>query len=220
MQNMDTDIIPGSSPARAVAALRRFTRPRANADAAEERCDLCAAPLAHAHQHLLEPAARQVICACDACAVLFSTREGTKYRRVPRQIERWTDFSLSDEQWAGLGVPIALAFFARSSRKEMIATYPSPGGPTESAIPVEAWDGLLQANAVLGELEPDVEALLINRVNGARDAFRAPIDECYKLVGLIRLHWRGFSGGSVVWEQIDAFFKDLTTRADARSVHA
>ena len=35
-------------------------------------------------------------------------------------------------------------------------------------------------------MEPDVEALLINRVGPAREYFLAPIDECYRLVGLIR----------------------------------
>ena len=63
-------------------------------------------------------------------------------------------------------------------------------------------------------MEPDVEALLVNRVSGARDHFIAPIDRCYELVGLIRVSWRGLSGGQEVWERIDAFFTDL--RAQAR----
>jgi hypothetical protein len=36
-----------------------------------------------------------------------------------------------------------------------------------------------------------------------------PIDECYKLVGLIRLHWRGLSGGMEVWEKVGQFFAAL-----------
>jgi hypothetical protein len=36
-----------------------------------------------------------------------------------------------------------------------------------------------------------------------------PIDECYRLVGLIRLNWRGLSGGSEVWEEVDKFFEQL-----------
>ena len=55
-------------------------------------------------------------------------------------------------------------------------------------------------------MEPDVEALLINRVGPAREYFLAPIDECYRLVGLIRLHWRGLSGGTEVWKEIQGFF--------------
>ena len=36
-----------------------------------------------------------------------------------------------------------------------------------------------------------------------------PIDECYKLVGLIRTHWRGLSGGDEVWDEIARFFDRL-----------
>ncbi len=67
---------------------------------------------------------------------------------------------------------------------------------------------------MLRELEPEVEALLINRVGGARDHYIAPIDRCFELVGLIRISWRGLSGGQEVWERIDTFFTDL--RAAAR----
>jgi hypothetical protein len=62
-------------------------------------------------------------------------------------------------------------------------------------------------------LEPDVEALLVNRVRDSRDYYIAPIDECYKLVGLIRANWRGLSGGQEVWQEIDRFFSDLKKRS-------
>ncbi len=62
-------------------------------------------------------------------------------------------------------------------------------------------------------MQPDVEALLVNRVGAAREYFIVPIDECYKLVGLIRLHWRGLSGGAVVWGEIARFFDDLRRKA-------
>jgi hypothetical protein len=45
--------------------------------------------------------------------------------------------------------------------------------------------------------------------------FIAPIDECYRLVGLIRANWKGLSGGSEVWTEIGRFFSDLRSRADA-----
>ena len=44
-----------------------------------------------------------------------------------------------------------------------------------------------------------------------------PIDECYALVGLIRTSWRGFTGGSEVWEQIGRFFEELDRRAKPAS---
>jgi hypothetical protein len=63
-----------------------------------------------------------------------------------------------------------------------------------------------------------VEALLINRVASARGAsapeyYIVPIDACYKLVGLIRLHWHGLSGGSEVWREIESFFSQLRSKA-------
>ena len=76
---------------------------------------------------------------------------------------------------------------------------------------------LCEQNPVLRELAPDVEALLINRVSGARDYFRVPIDECYKLVGLIRTHWRGLSGGTEVWKEISRFSQSLKDRGGARA---
>ena len=51
------------------------------------------------------------------------------------------------------------------------------------------------ANPVLAGLEPDVEALIVNRLGGAPQHAIAPIDECYRLVGLVRVSWQGISGG-------------------------
>jgi hypothetical protein len=66
---------------------------------------------------------------------------------------------------------------------------------------------------VLTTLAPDVEALLVNRVRGARGYWLVPIDECYTLVGLIRTRWRGFTGGAEVWDAIGTFFAALDRRA-------
>jgi hypothetical protein len=41
-----------------------------------------------------------------------------------------------------------------------------------------------------------------------------PIDACYKLVGLIRLNWRGLSGGADVWQKIGEFFGELRAKAE------
>jgi hypothetical protein len=67
-------------------------------------------------------------------------------------------------------------------------------------------------------MEPDVEALLVSRVDrshGQSSAkyYLAPIDECYKLVGVIRAHWRGLSGGAKVWSEIARFFESLKKRS-------
>jgi hypothetical protein len=60
--------------------------------------------------------------------------------------------------------------------------------------------------------------LLVNRVGHDRglaepEYYVLPIDECYKLVGLIRARWRGFSGGTEVWQEIGSFFNGLKQRA-------
>jgi hypothetical protein len=39
--------------------------------------------------------------------------------------------------------------------------------------------------------------------------YRAPIDQCFRLVGIIRTHWRGLSGGGEVWQEIETFFQQL-----------
>jgi hypothetical protein len=180
---------------------------------------LCSHQLAADHPHLIEPANRKLVCACDACAILFSGPAGTRYRRVPRRIRLLANFQLTDAQWESLMIPINLAFFFNSTPAgHVVALYPSPAGPTESLLGLDSWEEIAQANPVLKEMEPDTEALLVNRVGSARGYANAqyylvPIDECYKLVGLIRAHWRGLSGGAKVWEEIAVFFNVLKERS-------
>jgi hypothetical protein len=71
---------------------------------------------------------------------------------------------------------------------------------------------------MLERLEPDIEALLVNRVASSREYFIAPIDACYELVGLIRMHWRGLSGGDAVWREIGCFFSRLQENAKVLEV--
>jgi len=200
-----------------IARLRQFARKMP----AAERCEMCSRELYPEHEHLVEPASHKLICACGACAILFDGQAGGKYKRVPRSVKFLRDFQISDGQWDSLMVPIEMAFFFKSSpQKKVIALYPSPAGATESLLPLDTWDDIAQANPVLREMESDVVALLANRVGSARAAHPAeyylvPIDECYKLVGLIRTHWRGLSGGTEVWREINAFFAEMKKRAGA-----
>jgi hypothetical protein len=199
----------------AFATLRQFARKRTPV----ERCEMCSRELAPEHEHLVEPASRKLICACEACAILFDGQSGTKYKRVPRRVRFLADFQLTDAQWDGLMVPIDMAFFFKSTpHGKVVALYPSPAGPTESLLSLETWVDIEQANPILKTMEPDVSALLVNRVGHNRGSVAAeyyvvPIDECYKLVGLIRTHWRGLSGGTEVWREIGAFFTALKRRA-------
>jgi hypothetical protein len=199
----------------AFATLRQFARKRAPV----ERCEMCSRELAPEHQHLVEPTTRKIICACEACAILFDGKSGTKYKRVPRRVQFLADFQLSDAQWDGLTIPIDMAFFFKSTpHGKVIALYPSPAGPTESRLSLETWDEVELANPILKTMEADVTALLVNRVghnrgSAAAEYYLVPIDECYKLVGLIRSYWRGLSGGTEVWREIGAFFTALKRRA-------
>src|ERR1700733_3791957 len=198
----------------AFGALRQFVRRKR----AAERCELCSAEVSASHPHLVEPGTRKLLCACNACAILFGGM-GTKYKRVSRRVLALENFHLSDGQWESLMIPISMAFFFRSTPDaRVVAFYPSPAGATESLLPLETWKDIEDANPVLQELESDVEALLVNRVGYARgfaasEYYVLPIDECYKLVGLIRSSWRGLSGGTEVWQRIGGFFDGLKQRA-------
>ena len=106
--------------------------------------------------------------------------------------------------------PIDLAFFFYNTpHQKMVAMYPSPAGATESLLPLLAWETLVRQNSALREMQADVQALLVNRVGDKREYFLAPIDKCFELVGTIRMHWRGLSGGEEVWRAIDEFFARL-----------
>jgi len=179
-----------------------------------ERCELCGAELALRHEHLAQIAKRQMVCACQACAILLSGKTAAKYRRVPQRVVSLSDFQLTDAQWERLPIPIGMVFFFRNSiAGKMVALYPSAAGATESLLDSECWNEIIESNPILQDMEPDTEALLINRVRGASEYYLLPIDECYKLVGLIRTKWQGLSGGTEVWEAIGKFFAELKEKS-------
>jgi hypothetical protein len=122
---------------QAFGALRQFTRVRRSTAREVERCEMCSAGLAPEHPHLVELVSRQILCACDACAMLFDGMEKSKYKRVSRQAQRLIDFEMTDSQWESLLIPINMAFFFHSSAdRKMIALYPSPAGAVESLLPL------------------------------------------------------------------------------------
>jgi uncharacterized protein DUF5947 len=205
---------PDSTNPGSFTSLRQLAR-QATANA-EEHCELCGEVIGPEHQHLLDISTRELQCTCRACALLFDRpAAGAGVRRlVPSRSRYLLDFDLSDGVWETLRIPVNMAFFTYNSAAErVLALYPGPMGPTESLLTLEAWTELEERNPILKEMERDVEALLVHRVREARDHFLVPIDECYKLVGIIRLHWRGLSGGREVWGEIDSFFAGLKARA-------
>jgi len=205
---------------QALGALRQFRGMRRFSTRALEHCELCSAELHSEHPHLVELASRQLVCACDACAMLFDGLQRGKYKRVSRSIRFLPGFALTSAQWDGLVIPINLAFFFISSiENRTIALYPSPAGAVESLLPLDTWNAIVAGNPSLLRLQSDVEALLVNRISRPDSTtpaqyYIAPVDECYRLVGLIRAHWKGLSGGSEVWAEIDRFFAELRARAE------
>jgi len=204
------------------SSLRRFAEEESEkaakeaAEAAQEHCDLCGEPIPSEHRHLLEVSTREIMCACRPCSILFDSEAASegRYRLIPDRHLFLEDFEMSDAQWESLRIPVDMAFFFYSTPAErVVAFYPSPMGPTESLLKLSAWEELEESNPVLKGMERDVEALLVNRVRGAREHFLVPMDECYSLVGLIRMNWRGLSGGQEVWEKIKQFFEELRERS-------
>jgi hypothetical protein len=196
---------------------RLAQRPVSEVTRQEERCELCGNPIPAAHRHLLDLAKHELLCSCRACSTLFdrgASAGGGHFRLVPDRRLVLVDFELPDLTWERLRIPVDMAFFFHSSEHgRVMAFYPSPMGPTESLLALDAWQELEARNPVLAAMEHDVEALLVNRARGARRHWLVGVDECYALVGLIRTRWKGLSGGQEAWEEIDRFFEDLDGRS-------
>ena len=181
---------------------------------ASEHCDICGAPLADEHRHLLHLDDRRIVCACEPCWALHGG--DPEYRPVGTRTVWLEPFDLDDELWGRFQIPIALAFFMRSSvTGGVVAFYPSPAGATESELPLQAWEEVARRNPILAELESDAEALIVNRLSDPPQCAIAPIDSCYELVGLIKSRWQGIWGGAALSETVPEFFSRLRRRADA-----
>jgi Family of unknown function (DUF5947) len=155
---------------------------------------------------------------------------------VPEHVYHDPVRPLTDADWNELQVPVGMAFFFHNSALDrVVAGYPGPGGATECELDLAAWDRLAAAYPLLGTLAPDVEAIFVNRTSdgsagpGGRppqtspqyEVFVIPIDECYSLVGELRMKWQGFDGGAEARAALAAFLDGLRRRAvlmDAGSV--
>lgn len=181
---------------------------------------MCAEPIPETHQHVVNLDSRVLMCACRPCYLLFSA-DGAKlrYRAVPERYVSFPDFSLGPGQWDELEIPVGLAFLFRNSVQDrIIAFYPGPAGATESELPLAAWDSVVASNPALGQIEPDVEALLIRAPSRGESSSDytcniVPIDACYELVGGLRQLWRGFDGGQDAHEAMDRFFETVSAKS-------
>jgi hypothetical protein len=184
-----------------------------------ERCDFCATPLTPEHSHVIELAARRILCSCRPCAIVFEPAGAAqgKYRSIPTRVREISAFAIDDAQWDALQVPIGLAFFFYNSlEKKMVAFYPSPAGATESLLPLDTWDRIVAEYPALASIAPDVEAILVRRDRESSHCFIVPIDSAYELVGLIRTSWKGFDGGEEAHRKIVAYFEKISERSRGR----
>ena len=175
--------------------------PAAHGDATT--CELCPIGIGDEHKHLIHLGERRILCVCASC---WALRSGDgDYRPVGNRTVRLEGFSLSDEQWAAFQIPIGLAFFMISSVSgSVIALYPSPAGATESELDLDAWRDVVAANPGF-ELEPDTEALIVNRLSEPAQHVIAPIDAAYGLVGVVKSSWEGISGGASVTDAVTGY---------------
>lgn len=204
-----------------VAGLKQFVRapsqsqPAPQGRAEGSHCELCPISLATDHKHLLDLEERRIVCVCPTC---WSMRSGdARYRPTGSRTVWLEGLELSDEQWAAFQIPIGLAFFMRSSGTgNVVGLYPSPAGATECELDLEAWDRLVAANPVLEDLDPDAEALIVNRMADPPVHAIAPLDDCYRLVGIIKATWEGITGGAEMEAAVQRYFDGLRATANVR----
>ena len=200
----------GRLPSTLVTGLGRLARPAPVPETG--KCEICERPLSEEHRHLLELQERRILCACEPCIAMKSGLEN--YCPVSTRTLWLDDFVFPDELWSAFQLPVGLAFFMRSTGTgTVVALYPSPAGATECELHLESWDKLVELNPILLDLEADAEALVVNRMVGAHQHAIVPIDECYRLVGLIKSTWQGTSGGNAIEEAVPKFFDYVRNKA-------
>ncbi|MCX2929814.1 DUF5947 family protein [Mycobacterium sp. CVI_P3] len=211
-----------TSPLDVLAKIRTARPP---SDSATERCEMCADPIADEHQHVVNVGARQLMCVCRGCYLLFTDSDAVlRYRAVPDRYLSFPDFALGRREWEALQIPVGFAFFFHNSGLDRtVAFYPGPAGATESELDMAAW-AAVSCDPRVGLLADDVEALLVRVPDDAApvsdvaglpapECFLVPIDACYEFVGGLRLLWRGFDGGTQARQFIEGFFARVAERS-------
>ncbi|MFE9452142.1 DUF5947 family protein [Streptomyces sp. NPDC006739] len=191
-------------------ALARVIRAPAGPRTADaELCDLCAAPVPDEHRHLYDGTREEVLCACRPCSLLFTDREASEghYLLIPGRRLR-----LPPVDTGPLGVPVGLAFFVPHADGTATAHYPSPLGATRWELDAAAWHQAVAGCGELATVAPEVEALLVNTARGLSHHWIVPVDDCFRMVAVVRREWEGLSGGQRVWPALERFFAELAAR--------
>jgi hypothetical protein len=175
-------------------ALRRFTlrdNKRALARDTEplEHCELCATPLHAAHDHLLDPQARGVFCACSACAVLFPDGDTTaaRYVRVRSRVAALPHAAVSEHDLVALGAPVRLAVLCPSTLHDaLFMVYPSAAGPVESRASLKTWRAIAAKQPGLEAVQHDRDAVIADLRTPSRAALHVSLDVAYELLGTLK----------------------------------
>ncbi|MBS1696662.1 MAG: hypothetical protein JST91_31155 [Actinobacteria bacterium] len=218
---MTADAGSSTTSADISAVLTRIRADRGAPQPVEERCEMCAEPIADEHQHVVNIDARQIMCVCRGCYLLFTdVHAALRYRAVPDRYLVFPGFALDRRRWDALQIPVGLAFFFRNSTLgRVVAFYPGPAGATESDLDLAAWDDIRTAEPRVDLLAEDTEALLVRVPDSGQDGdgdpvcHLLPIDACYEFVGRLRMLWRGFDGG----QEAHRFMAEFFGTVDARS---
>jgi hypothetical protein len=183
------------------------------------RCEFCAEAIGGDHRHVADTEQRSIRCACRGCSLLFVGTVDARYRAVPDRHGKVEPFVLDPVAWSRMQIPVGLVFFMTAGDR-VSAFYPGPAGATESELSLDEWEQIVIDNPVLAGMEPDVEAALVRMpgrhlgsTTGEPTCHVVPIDRCYELIGLMRLHWRGFDGGEESRQALESFLDDVGSRA-------
>jgi hypothetical protein len=155
-------------------------------------CELCAVPLAVAHDHLFDPRTRVVRCSCRACAMIIPSSSTAAYRLVPKRRERVANDVRA--LVAQLGIPVGVAALLVHDHGRVSVAFPGPAGIVESELDAETWTQVIAALPVAATLVPEVEAIVCSTLADG-GAWRVGIDVVFELVGELRASWQGMTGG-------------------------
>ncbi|HEY4181552.1 MAG TPA: DUF5947 family protein [Kofleriaceae bacterium] len=195
---------------------RLFAATRAAAtNAAHEACELCGAPIAALHAHVLARADRAVRCACDACSILMQGSE--RFRTIPRDRTRLAVPQI-DAWLARLRVPVGIAAITRFDDGRTQLAFPGPAGLAVAELEAETWDALCLDVPALRSLAPETEAVIFANFASTASgplcgAWRVGVDVVYQLVGAVRTAWVGLSGGPEAMTALATVLREIDATA-------
>ena len=193
-----------------------------------ERCELCGRPSPPEHAHLIEPAARQLLCACDRAPSCSPAADADLQARSTRHhaicatsADRRAVGRADDSDRSGV------LFLQQPGQPEWSPCIRAPPvRPNRSSISRHGTRSS-RDNPVFARSSPTsrrssstgTSDRAPRGTSGAHrpDYYVVPIDECLQAGRPDPQSWSGLSGGTAVWERDRGFFADLKARAVVRA---